>query len=580
VIERYYDEELRYLYESGREFARAHPDRARYLDIDAVGDRDPAVERLFEGFAFLTARIRQKLDESLPQLTDGLAELLWPQLLLEVPSCALCEFRPRRGLLTEARVLPRGSEVLSAPSDARGTVCRFSTTHDVRLNPISLVKAERRRDSADRDVIVLTFRPEAAVAWQRLQLAPLRLYLHAETPLALALHRHLTTGIAAARLETVEGWAADLDPATVVHPGGMGPSEGLLPHNADAGRGFTLLQEYFLFPEKFLCVDLFGLERLAELATAPHEFSLSLALAEALPPACTVDTATFRLHCAPVVNLFRHDTEPLCADGRQSEYSLVGDAAARDSVAVHSVVAVHGIDRATGERRQYAPLGAAIAAPPQGPAYAVNYADGPDGKRRPLLTISPGRGGDHTPREETLSVDAWCSNGLVAREELREGAISRAGRGFPDYLTLANITRPTLPCSPPDQAERRWAFLAHLSATLADLADAKALRRLLACYDWSGTPGRERRIAAVSAVALRPFAVCTPEGPGRGVEYTVDVTQAAFEDDDDLHLFGQVLSEFLGRYVSVNSRLVLQFVLRPSGRSMRWDACRGCRWPL
>ncbi|MBN1309088.1 MAG: type VI secretion system baseplate subunit TssF, partial [Chitinispirillaceae bacterium] len=27
MIEKYYEEELRYLYDSGKEFARAHPDR-------------------------------------------------------------------------------------------------------------------------------------------------------------------------------------------------------------------------------------------------------------------------------------------------------------------------------------------------------------------------------------------------------------------------------------------------------------------------------------------------------------------------------------------------------------------------
>ena len=80
MIEKYYEEELRYLYESGRQFAEAHPDQARFLNIEAVGDRDPYVERLFEGFAFLAARIREKLDDSFPELSEGLVDLLWPHL--------------------------------------------------------------------------------------------------------------------------------------------------------------------------------------------------------------------------------------------------------------------------------------------------------------------------------------------------------------------------------------------------------------------------------------------------------------------------------------------------------------------
>ena len=55
-ILRYYEAEMRYLRESGKEFAKAHPDRARLLTLDRVGDRDPYIDRLFKGFAFLPGR--------------------------------------------------------------------------------------------------------------------------------------------------------------------------------------------------------------------------------------------------------------------------------------------------------------------------------------------------------------------------------------------------------------------------------------------------------------------------------------------------------------------------------------------
>ncbi len=66
---RYYDAEMRYLLEAGEEFARAHPEQAAMLNLDKAGARDPFVERLFEGFAFLMGRMREKLDDDLPELT-------------------------------------------------------------------------------------------------------------------------------------------------------------------------------------------------------------------------------------------------------------------------------------------------------------------------------------------------------------------------------------------------------------------------------------------------------------------------------------------------------------------------------
>ncbi|MDU3889721.1 MAG: type VI secretion system baseplate subunit TssF, partial [Serratia liquefaciens] len=39
------------------------------------------VERLLEGFAFLTGRLRQKLDDELPELSHSLMHLLWPNYM-------------------------------------------------------------------------------------------------------------------------------------------------------------------------------------------------------------------------------------------------------------------------------------------------------------------------------------------------------------------------------------------------------------------------------------------------------------------------------------------------------------------
>ncbi|WP_198363063.1 type VI secretion system baseplate subunit TssF, partial [Burkholderia ubonensis] len=114
-ILRYYEAEMRYLRESGKEFAKAHPDRARLLNLDRVGDRDPYVERLFEGFAFLTGRLRQKLDDELPELTEGLVSLLWPHYLRMIPSLSVVELIPLAEKLQKTEIVPAGVPVRSAP---------------------------------------------------------------------------------------------------------------------------------------------------------------------------------------------------------------------------------------------------------------------------------------------------------------------------------------------------------------------------------------------------------------------------------------------------------------------------------
>jgi hypothetical protein len=39
------------------------------------------IERMFEGFAILSAGIKKRFDGSFPELTEGLVGMLWPQFL-------------------------------------------------------------------------------------------------------------------------------------------------------------------------------------------------------------------------------------------------------------------------------------------------------------------------------------------------------------------------------------------------------------------------------------------------------------------------------------------------------------------
>ena len=170
MIEKYYEEELRYLYESGSEFAKAHPQLARYLNIDSLGDRDPYVERLFEGFAFIAGRIREKLDESLPKLTEGLINLIWPQFFQEIPSLAIVQFEPRAGFLQESRVLPAGSEITTGQIGPGSDICRFRTIKPIVFNPLSLVTVKKESDNQNNDIFSFVFSLDTSVKWEKFDL--------------------------------------------------------------------------------------------------------------------------------------------------------------------------------------------------------------------------------------------------------------------------------------------------------------------------------------------------------------------------------------------------------------------------
>jgi type VI secretion system protein ImpG len=586
MIEKYYEEELRYLYESGREFAKAHPDRAQFLNVDAVGDRDPYVERLFEGFAFLAARIREKLDDSFPELTEGLFNLMWPSLLQELPPVAIVQFKARTGQLQETRVLPRGSELLSAPVGPELAVCRFTTTADVRLSPLALDRIQKTVDTKGKATIAFHFSLEQGAQLKNLSLTPLRLYLHAEMPTALMLHEFLTRHAVSVKITAADGVATcDVDPKAAVSACGMSPAESILPANPRDFFGYSLLLEYFVYPEKFLFVDLGGFESLSPGDHSPSSLVYAITFDRDLPPDKPFSKENFRLFCSPAANLFKKDAEPINVSGLETDYRVVADANYPSSFFPHSIISVDGIERSTGKRFSYEPLYSFTMAGRKKPrTYATQYRQAPDTRRDLYISLggdlltNAGQGGAAGIREENLSIEAWCTNGVLAREEIRENGITNPGVNFPDYVSFTNITRPTLPAPPPKNDEYLWMCISHLGSTFTTLSSAPALKSVLHLYDWSGAEGRVRRIEAIIDASSRPIELVINGSSVRGVEFTVSLTESEFLDTGDIHLFGQVLSEFLSQYVSINIFLDLVFVLKPSGAVMEWRRREGRKW--
>lgn len=579
MIEKYYEEELRYLYDSGCEFAKAHPDRAHYLNIDSVGDRDPYVERLFEGFAFLTARIREKLDDSFPQLTQGLTNLMWPQFLQEIPALAIAQFEPRPGILQESKILPERSEIVSGPVGAEGVICRFTTTQPVILNPMTLASVNRVIDKQNNETISFTFALEPTVLWNKYNFSQIRFYLHAELPTALLIHRMLTTSVIRAEVQLDgNGPLFHLDPATAITPGSMGVNETLLPSMRRGFWGYNLLREYFVYPEKFLCVDLNGMGTITPSSDKTQTLTYRVTLAEPFPADRQITANMFRLHCCPVANIFVTNTEPVTKSGLQSEYRVIANSSYSKSTHVHSVRSVVGIDRITGERFSYEPLHTFknIGNKKQ-KTFTTQVVRTPGGARETNLILSGSQMDVGDMREESLVIEGWCTNGAVPRDSIREGEIKNPGRDFPDYVRINNITRPTLPCAPPDDEDLLWIFQAHLAATQTSLASKEVLQKFLSLYNWSGQEGRARRIEAIDEVTSEPMETIYKGSVIRGVRFIVNIVEQAFKDVGDLHLFGMILSRFLSQYVPINSFCELRFVLKPSGKSLVWNQIEGTR---
>ncbi|MBI1926581.1 type VI secretion system baseplate subunit TssF [Candidatus Poribacteria bacterium] len=521
-IYRYYDEALRYLYEAGAEFAKVHPERARYLNIKSQRDRDPYVESLFQGFAFLAGRIRQKLDDEFPELTRSLLGFLCPHLLRPIPSFSILEFRPGRGHIRRTHLIRRGTEVASNP--IRGVDCRFRTCYDVALQPVKLEKAELRKSPEGESVISFHFRLSEQVEYEALRLKSLRLFISAAPSTAFALHFALTRHVKRVELKAVSTGTSPALDASVMASGeigavGFSQEESLIPDTDDSFPGYRLLQEYFVYRDKFFFVDVMGFDRL-RLSKETTLIEVNVSLSQPFPERKPFTAQNFRLYCTPIVNLFQRGAESIPIDRRSTEYQVVADRSHPEEIEVYSVDAVEGIVAGSGERRQYVPFysfrhATAMRESARGPRYYhLTTRPNAAGELQTFLSLEADIADEfsdeirsHTDIEaessmnrrvrEALSLTVTCTNGKLAHELKVEEILN----GPPEGVELRNLTPPTLPISPPVVKGFEWRLISQMALNYLSLMDPEALQGILELYEWKGDEANLRRIKGIEKVS-------------------------------------------------------------------------------
>ena len=139
-----YNQELHHVRESAAEFAKEYPKIASRLTLSGMDCADPYVERLLEGFAYLTARVQLKLDAEYPTFTHNLLEIAYPHYLAPTPSMTVVQLQtdPDEGSLASGFPLPRDTVLRAALGRETQTCCEYRTAHPVTLWPLQVSNAE------------------------------------------------------------------------------------------------------------------------------------------------------------------------------------------------------------------------------------------------------------------------------------------------------------------------------------------------------------------------------------------------------------------------------------------------------
>lgn len=584
----YYNRELAFIRRMGAEFAEANPKIAGRLKLSADAIEDPHVSRLIEAFAFLSARIRVKLDDEFPEVCDALMGVLYPHYQAPVPSMAIVQMVPQSDLGAPQTIdAGTGVETLGAGSEP----CRFRTCFPVTVWPIRTTGASLagrqtaapQTPHAARAASVLRISlASSGATFSELGPDRLRFYLRGQEQHAHDLYELLLNGT----LEVaVASSPEDPEPLVLgpeaIEAVGFERDEGLLPYSRQSFMGYRLLTEFFAFPEKFLFFDIRGLSPKA-LACEGETLDLFFYFRRSLPDLERhVDDETFVLGCAPVVNLFSHRAEPIRLTQTVSEYRVVPDARRPRAMEVYSIDEVVATSP-DGEQTKFTPFfgisHAARGAERQTFWYANRRDAGPnDPGTEVYLSLVDLDFDPRVPADWTLDVRATCLNrdlpnhlpfgGGEPRMQLSEGGTV--------LERVVCLTSPTPTHRPPRRNRAMWRLISHLSLNHLSLADdaegAEALREIIRLYDMTASDSTEMMIDGIVSVSSRRVAGRVGGGLAHGIEVAVDFDRNRFAGSG-LYLFASVLERFLAHYSSINSFTRLTATVNSRHEELR-------RWP-
>ncbi|MDU4255661.1 type VI secretion system baseplate subunit TssF [Pseudomonas sp.] len=580
---RYFDAEMRYLREAGKEFAEAFPDRAAQLNLDKAGARDPYVERLFEGFAFLMGRLREKLDDDLPELTEGLVSLLWPHYLRTIPSLSVVELAPDPLQMKRDELIEAGFEILSRPIGPQRTRCRYTTTEAVNLHPLALDSLQVTNEPDGRSVLRLRFSCGSLADWKQIDLSRLPLYLNADAPLASALHHALTLQTQALYLR-LPGEAERRPLQGYFSPKGFAAGDRLWPKAGSAFSGYQLLLEYFTFREKFMFVTLHGLEQL-QATEGLSGFELDVVLGEQWPHEFLLSAENVRLHAVPVINLFPLEADPMRLAPLQTDYLLRPMRLQDGHTEIYSVDGV--TSSKSTERQDYVPFtsfrhkGGMLRDEAPERYFHTRLKRGVNGMHDTWLILGgEGFDRDRLREGESLSLRLTGTNGLLPRKALQSTLLDTVVKAAQVDLRVRNLCAPTLPCYPPNRDRFHWRVLSHLGSNFLPMLDnAEVLRGTLALYDWTHSELNRRRLEAIAEVRHHLIQRFEKGFLLRGVDIEVTLDANGFSGEGDIHLFGEMLNRFFALYADIHLFNQLTLILQPTGKCLRWNENHSQRIP-
>ncbi|MDF1545726.1 MAG: type VI secretion system baseplate subunit TssF [bacterium] len=548
-----YHDELNYLRTLGLEYAQRHPSTAGAL---GSGARDPDVERLLQGFSFLTARIHDRLDNQYSHIAEALLEVAWPQVLQPLPSTTMIQFQPDRQVLRKNFEITQGTE-LDSENQPWGNY-RFQTSRTVHLYPFQINNIElvEKNDTA---FLEISFEMNSGASLEDCQFSDLPLFISGDDErFTYGWYLWLTQYIKRAY------FVADGDDKKIavnMVPVGFDDDTTLFPDSDAELPGHRLLREFFCYPKNFLFINIPDLTPLSELGAA-EQFKLVVDFGNRSPsgPMRKLSPNALNLFCTPAVNLFNSHAR-IALDHTRSEFVVRSDEIDIEHHEVFSVEKIIGVESGpSGKRREFLPFFKRdIGTSHDSPTYRTRFTDIQVRRNDRAL-----QGREcfvsfenlNLDVSHSLSLDVTCVNRSGA-SSLKPGQVCKPTEMVPAFVQFKNIDQPTNYRPAVTAPDYLWQLVSSMNLARQSIANLENLRsaiRLHCRVHRESDAAVNQWLEGISSINVNP-GVCTDNGTILRTLHTELELHSPPERTNEYYLFAIIICEFMRHVASINTRL-------------------------
>ena len=572
-LKEFFRAELDFLKRDGQHFSKIYPHLSRFLSDEII---DPEAERIIESFAFLTARLKEKVQDNLPEITQSMIQLLWPNYLRPLPSCAILNFISKERSITTKHIIPKGTFVSS--KSVSGTACQFQTTMDVAIYPLVLNDA-RSTSGNELTVIEIDLENLTDGNFSSIQCDELSFYLSGSDYSALTSYQWLFNYLTKIYIKSEEG-IINL-PLDIISSIGLSKDELLIPYPNNAFDGYRLLQEFFFFPKKFYFFKLRNLYLyLGKLST--KKFTLFFEFNRSFPKDIKLTKSDFSLYCTPIINLFEHDAIPINFDGTKDLYPVIPSGFNREHFEIFDIKSVSGTKpiKESGNKVYNYPKFESFAHTTKienrGFYKSIIKNNIEETRYDHFISFISNSNKLIDTLRETISIDLHCTNHNLP-ELLGIGDICIPSQNTPSYIDFKNITLPIKSIRPALDESIHWKLISNLSLNYLSLTQLDVLKEILLTYDFSAMYDvqslrrTQKRLEGIESIYTYPIDKVIKGIVYRGQKSVLKIDSNNFLCEGELFLFGSLLAEFFRLYGTINSFHLLEVVNTSNNEIFKWE---------